>query len=59
MGWVMKLIKGGLIALPSYVAFTDIFYAVRTVDGQSMQVRSFCVKSQIYSGLFNFIVINL
>ena len=40
MGWVMKLIKGGLIALPSYVAFTDIFYAVRTVDGQSMQVRS-------------------
>ncbi|GFO44073.1 mitochondrial inner membrane protease subunit 2 [Plakobranchus ocellatus] len=37
MAWFRKLIKGGLIALPSYIAFTDIFYAVRTVDGQSMQ----------------------
>ncbi|RUS82122.1 hypothetical protein EGW08_010096 [Elysia chlorotica] len=37
MSWLRKIIKGTLIALPSYVAFTDIFYAVRTVDGLSMQ----------------------
>ncbi|XP_012936466.1 mitochondrial inner membrane protease subunit 2 [Aplysia californica] len=35
--WIKHMIKGAIMFVPSYVAFTDIFYAVRTVDGVSMQ----------------------
>ncbi|CAL1527042.1 unnamed protein product [Lymnaea stagnalis] len=37
MGWIGKLIKGLCLAAPPYCAFTDLFFAVRTVDGVSMQ----------------------
>ncbi|XP_059141630.1 mitochondrial inner membrane protease subunit 2-like [Physella acuta] len=37
MSWIRRIVKGAFLFIPPYMAFTDLFYAVRTVDGVSMQ----------------------
>uniref|UniRef100_A0A0B7B8S1 Peptidase S26 domain-containing protein n=1 Tax=Arion vulgaris TaxID=1028688 RepID=A0A0B7B8S1_9EUPU len=37
MGWMRQLVRGVILFIPPYIAFSDIFYCVRTVDGVSMQ----------------------
>ncbi|BFZ10914.1 hypothetical protein BsWGS_13953 [Bradybaena similaris] len=37
MRWIRQLVRGTLLFIPPYMAFNDLFYSIRTVDGVSMQ----------------------